>query len=115
MKKINILLVLIFLTGPVAFSQKASVPAHMMQNKETRDQVMKAIAADSTMCKEMLATMMKSKTGMMMMQEHGMMGPDLTDSSMMKNKMTGMKKKMADCKSMMEMDSSEEMADKPHH
>lgn len=99
MRKIQILLVLIVLSGPFAFSQSAADSGHVLLNKETRDQVMKSIAADSMMCKEMMVTMMKSKTGMMMMQQHAMMmmenqssmmGMAKTNPGMMNNMMTSM-------------------------
>jgi hypothetical protein len=56
-----------------ASCQSTSAQVEGLSNKETRNEIMGAIANDSTMSNEMIGAMMKSKNGTMMMQNQQMM------------------------------------------
>lgn len=65
-----------------ASCQSTSARVKGLSNRETRNEIMGAIANDSTMSNEMIGAMMHSKNGMMMLQQHQMMTMD-SQSSMM--------------------------------
>ena len=56
-----------------ASCQSTSGQTQYLSNNETRKEIMNTIANDSMMSQEMIGTMMNSKNGIMMMQEHQMM------------------------------------------
>lgn len=72
-----------------------------LSNPDTKMDMMNQIANDSTMAKEMIAAMMNSQNGKMLMQQHQtmMMGDNITMMQMMQDNPTMMSKMMA---SMME-------------
>ena len=73
MKTLQIVAVAIGFLTLFASCQSTSAQMKDLSNKETRNEIMNAIANDSIMSQEMIRAMMNSKNGMTMMQEHQMM------------------------------------------
>lgn len=73
MKTLQTMTLAIALLTLFASCQSTSAQVEGLSNKETRNEIMGAIANDSTMSKEMIGAMMKSKNGTMMMQNQQMM------------------------------------------
>ena len=101
MKPLQKMSALIALITLFASCQRGADVNQTLSKTETRMEMMNKIADDSSMSKEMMATMMKSNNGKMMMMENGnmpmmmenneaMMKMMKDNPAMMQNMMTGM-------------------------
>ena len=73
MKKLQTAALAITLITLFASCQSTSAQTSTLSNSDTRNEIMKTIANDSMMCREMIGTMMNNKNGTMMMQHQQMM------------------------------------------
>ena len=87
MKNLQIAIWVLAISTLFAACQSTSAQTSALSNAQTRNEIMQAIANDSTMSNEMIGTMMNSKNGMMMMQQHQMMtmGNQSSMMNMLKN------------------------------
>lgn len=70
MIKIQTVAFAIVLLTLIGSCQSASTQTSLLSDTQARNEIMEAIAADSTMSDEMIRTMMNNKNGMMTMQNH---------------------------------------------
>ena len=87
MKTLQTMALAITLLTLVGSCQSTSAQVKGLSNKETRNEIMSAIANDSMMSNEMIEAMMNNKNGMMMLQHHQMttMGNQSSMMNMLKN------------------------------
>ena len=85
MKKAQKIVLAITVLAIFILTQTTSAQVKDLSNKETRSEIMNAIASDSVMSNEMIRIMMNKKDGMMMLQHHKMM--NVGDRSSMLNMM----------------------------
>lgn len=85
MKILQTLALAISLLALFESCQSTSAQTKDLSNQETRKEIMNAIANDSSMCQEMVGTMMNSKNGMMMQGHQMMMGNQSSMMNMLKD------------------------------
>ena len=75
----------------ITLSASCQSPKQILSKSDSRNEIMVIIANDPEMSKEMMMTLMNSKNGKVMMENHGMMMKMMKDNpGMMKNMMSNM-------------------------